>query len=62
MYFSALNNGFISEPIWDDCVEVSFELHDRILAELGEGRLLSSDENGAPITVESQTPPVTPTV
>lgn len=57
MYFSANELAFINQPLWEDCVEVTDELHNQILAEIAQGRELSADENGMPITLAREPEP-----
>lgn len=57
MYFSASNNAFIDSPHWPDCVEVTDQLHNQIVDEIRQGRILSADENGQPITLDPPPPP-----
>jgi hypothetical protein len=56
IYFSASNNAFYDtivmkyESLPLDKVEITNQIRDQILQEQTEGRIISSDENGFPIT------------
>lgn len=52
MYFSAINVAFINSPIWDDCVEVSDEVHNEIIVKLQEGYILAVGPGGGPIVLD----------
>ena len=62
MYFSASNNAFIDSEQWPDCLLVPDELHNQIIEQVRQGRILSSDVDGMPITLDPPPPPaLTPT-
>jgi hypothetical protein len=61
MYFSAIELAFISRPdVWPDSIVVSDEIHNTIMTELANGRVLSADGNGYPVTVEHPPEPELP--
>lgn len=54
MYYSPSRNAFINDgSIWADVVAVPDEDYQRLLAELESGRILSSNEQGYPITIDA---------
>jgi len=57
-FFSASQKAFASTPVWEDCVEVSDEVHNQLLDQLSTnpGSSLGADENGQPIFVPAPTP------
>lgn len=57
MYFSASKKAFVNSPIWKDCVEITKERHNTILARLNHGYILTADARGFPITVAPLTTP-----
>lgn len=56
LYFSASSRGFYDSKIHsvrpEDAVEISAELHQRLLAAQGEGKAIGADETGAPIAID----------
>lgn len=56
--FSRTTNFFYAIALFtefpSDCVDVSLEDHRRIMLEISEGRILTSDDSGRPITISNQ--------
>lgn len=52
-YFSPSRKGLFNIPVGDDCILLSEETANTLLAAMAEGKLLDADNEGNPITVDA---------
>lgn len=57
MFYSALTNGFYDisihgQNIPEDAVEITDEVYEQIFIEQSSGKVITSDSNGYPVTIE----------
>lgn len=57
MFFSPSALGFFDSSVSEDCREVSNEVHNSVMDLVAQGKILSADENGNPITLDPPPPP-----
>lgn len=57
MYYSALAKGFfLNATDRDDCVEITSDQHSQLLTAQSNGKVITSDEQGYPISIDPSPP------